>query len=154
MRDTYHQKKERASRQQNIQHVDRLHRLGSRRHRLDHPAKSTRCTMNLMYAMFEALKKTHAGQDSRQIHCFLSLLPGVSCCLSGEIKVVISSNFTSALDVLGDLADKNEWGFLRLDGGTASNQRQSLVDRFNRASPEKTFLFLLSAKAGGVGLNL
>lgn len=68
--------------------------------------------------------------------------------------MVISSNFTSALDVLGGLADANGWNFLRLDGGTASNQRQSLVDRFNRASAEKSFLFLLSAKAGGVGLNL
>lgn len=66
----------------------------------------------------------------------------------------MTSNFTSALDVLGHLAEGNGWGFLRLDGGTASNSRQSLVDRFNKAQADNVFLFLLSAKAGGVGLNL
>ncbi|CAM9648359.1 unnamed protein product, partial [Ectocarpus sp. 8 AP-2014] len=69
-------------------------------------------------------------------------------------KVVVASNFTSALDVLETLAERNAWGFLRLDGGTTTNARQNLVDRFNRASPEDLFLFLLSTKAGGVGLNL
>lgn len=69
-------------------------------------------------------------------------------------QMVVTSNFTSALDVLSGLADRNGWGYLRLDGGTASNERQSLVDRFNRAPPEKVFLFFLSARAGGVGLNL
>ncbi|CAB1102361.1 unnamed protein product [Ectocarpus sp. CCAP 1310/34] len=69
-------------------------------------------------------------------------------------KVVVASNFTSALDVLETLAERNSWGFLRLDGGTTTNERQNLVDRFNRASPEDLFLFFLSAKAGGVGLNL
>lgn len=69
-------------------------------------------------------------------------------------QVVVTSNFTSALDVLGKLAGRNGWGSLRLDGGTATNGRQSLVDRFNKARPEDVFLFFLSAKAGGVGLNL
>ncbi|CAM9590447.1 unnamed protein product [Ectocarpus sp. 6 AP-2014] len=69
-------------------------------------------------------------------------------------KVVVASNFTSALGVLETLAERNAWGFLRLDGGTTTNARQNLVDRFNRASPEDLFLFYLSAKAGGVGLNL
>ncbi|CAM9661196.1 unnamed protein product, partial [Hapterophycus canaliculatus] len=68
--------------------------------------------------------------------------------------VVVSSNFTSALDVLGGLAERNAWGFLRLDGGTPTNARQSMVDRFNKAPPRDLFLFFLSAKAGGVGLNL
>lgn len=68
--------------------------------------------------------------------------------------MVICSNFTSALDVLGRLAGRNGWDFLCLDGGTASDQRQSLVDRFNKALPDELFLFFLSAKAGGVGLNL
>ena len=69
-------------------------------------------------------------------------------------QVVITSNFTSALDVLGRLAERNAWSFLRLDGSTSSNTRQSLVDRFNKAPPEDLFLFFLSARAGGVGLNL
>lgn len=69
-------------------------------------------------------------------------------------QVVVASNFTSALDVLRKLAVRNGWGSLRLDGGTATDERQHLVDRFNRTRAEELFLFLLSAKAGGVGLNL
>lgn len=43
--------------------------------------------------------------------------------------------------------------FCRLDGHTPTGQRQRLVDSFN--SPySQNFLFLLSSKAGGVGLNL
>ncbi|CAM9426328.1 unnamed protein product, partial [Choristocarpus tenellus] len=73
---------------------------------------------------------------------------------SPDDKVVLSSNFTSTLNVLECMANRRGWGFLRLDGGTTTQLRQSLVDRFNRADPKDLFLFLLSAKAGGVGLNL
>lgn len=43
---------------------------------------------------------------------------------------------------------------MRLDGTTAQNERQSLVDSFNRCSVERGFVFLLSSKAGGCRLNL
>lgn len=42
---------------------------------------------------------------------------------------------------------------MRLDGSTPIDCRQAMVDRFNSKTDE-TFLFLLSTKAGGVGLNL
>jgi DNA repair and recombination protein RAD54B len=44
--------------------------------------------------------------------------------------------------------------FLRLDGSTPSSKRQELVDAFNRSPSSTTFAFLLSAKAGGMGINL
>ena len=46
--------------------------------------------------------------------------------------------------------------FLRLDGQTPVAKRQSLVDRFNSnwGGEEQETVFLLSSKAGGVGLNL
>ena len=68
-------------------------------------------------------------------------------------KVVIVSNFTTALDEI-DAAVGGRWGeSLRLDGRVPVELRQSLVNRFNRAD-DPSFLFLLSAKAGGVGINL
>lgn len=71
---------------------------------------------------------------------------------SPEDKVVIVSNYTSTLDIIqGQLGDSNS---LRLDGSTPVNKRSGLVDEFNRTSADKCFVFLLSAKAGGVGLNL
>ncbi|KAI4719947.1 hypothetical protein E4T48_03780 [Aureobasidium sp. EXF-10727] len=69
-------------------------------------------------------------------------------------KVVVVSNYTATLDMIGKMLTALEYSFLRLDGSTPANQRQGLVDKFNRTSANNCFVFLLSAKAGGVGLNL
>ena len=70
-------------------------------------------------------------------------------------KVVIVSNFTSALSLIESLVLKPRcFAFSRLDGSTDTQNRQALVDTFNRATPMNNFCFLLSSKAGGVGLNL
>lgn len=68
-------------------------------------------------------------------------------------RVVVVSNYTQTLDLLQDLFGHMGYTFCRLDGHTPTGQRQRLVDSFN--SPySQNFLFLLSSKAGGVGLNL
>ncbi|XP_077382369.1 DNA repair and recombination protein RAD54B isoform X2 [Festucalex cinctus] len=73
--------------------------------------------------------------------------------LSPSDRVVIVSNYTRTLDMLQKLCVHMTYTFCRLDGQTPTNQRQRLVDSFN--SPySPSFLFLLSSKAGGVGLNL
>lgn len=69
-------------------------------------------------------------------------------------KVVIVSHYTATLDILGNLVTSLGYNFLRLDGSTAQSKRQELVDRFNRTDANACFAFLLSAKSGGVGLNL
>ena len=71
-----------------------------------------------------------------------------------EEKVVLVSNYTSTMDVLANLMTSLSYKFLRLDGTTPTKKRQDLVDRFNRSPPTNSFVFLLSAKAGGTGLNL
>lgn len=69
-------------------------------------------------------------------------------------KIVVVSNYTSTLDVLESLCHSRRYEVLRLDGTTAQKNRQELVDQFNRGSQSSSFVFLLSSKAGGVGLNL
>ena len=69
-------------------------------------------------------------------------------------KVVLVSNYTSTMDILANLLSSLSYKYLRLDGTTPTKQRQELVDRFNRSPPSNSFVFLLSAKAGGLGLNL
>ena len=69
-------------------------------------------------------------------------------------KVVIVSNYTSTLDLLSTLLTSLAHPFLRLDGSTPSSKRQDLVDTFNRTPSSACFAFLLSAKAGGMGINL
>jgi len=68
-------------------------------------------------------------------------------------RVVLVSNYTQTLDLLQKLCENRSYEFLRLDGKTPTSKRQSLVDRFNDKYC-KIFVFLLSSKAGGVGLNL
>jgi SNF2 family DNA or RNA helicase len=70
-------------------------------------------------------------------------------------KVVIISNFTSALTVIEDsILRKKGLSFVRLDGSTDNKSRGAIVDTFNRGSVDNSFAFLLSSKAGGCGLNL
>ncbi|KAG9246250.1 SNF2 family N-terminal domain-containing protein [Calycina marina] len=69
-------------------------------------------------------------------------------------KIVVVSNYTSTLDILGQHLSTLDLPFLRLDGSTPAAKRQDLVDTFNRTSASKNFAFLLSAKSGGAGINL
>ncbi|KAJ8318575.1 hypothetical protein KUTeg_003666 [Tegillarca granosa] len=62
-------------------------------------------------------------------------------------KIVLVSNQTKTLDILQKFCEEKDYKYLRLDGQTPTNRRQELVNRFN-------IVFLLSSKAGGVGLNL
>lgn len=68
-------------------------------------------------------------------------------------RVVIVSNFTQTLELFTILCRERGYPYLRLDGSTTIKQRQKLVKRFNDPS-EDQFVFLLSSKAGGCGLNL
>ncbi|KAF2878100.1 P-loop containing nucleoside triphosphate hydrolase protein [Massariosphaeria phaeospora] len=68
-------------------------------------------------------------------------------------KIVLISNYTQTLDVFATLCRTRGYGCLRLDGTMNVSKRQKLVDKFNDPeAPE--FIFLLSSKAGGCGLNL
>lgn len=68
-------------------------------------------------------------------------------------KIVLISNYTQTLDLIEKMCRSSRYGCLRLDGTMNINKRQKLVDKFN--DPEgKEFIFLLSSKAGGCGINL
>ncbi|KAF9926011.1 DNA repair and recombination protein rad54b [Linnemannia zychae] len=68
-------------------------------------------------------------------------------------RVVLVSNFTQTLDILQDMCIQRQYKFARLDGSTPTQKRQELIDKFNSPTCQQ-FVFLLSAKSGGVGLNL
>lgn len=67
-------------------------------------------------------------------------------------KVVLVSNYTQTLDFLELVLLKLNIQYCRLDGSIPSKLRDKLVVEFNKCKSYK--VFLLSAKAGGVGLNL
>ena len=68
-------------------------------------------------------------------------------------KIVLISNYTSTLDLFERLCRSRQYSCLRLDGTMNVNKRQKLVDRFNDPEGDE-FVFLLSSKAGGCGINL
>ncbi|XP_019230341.1 PREDICTED: switch 2 isoform X2 [Nicotiana attenuata] len=67
-------------------------------------------------------------------------------------KILLFSYSVRMLDILEKFIIRKGYGFSRLDGSTPTGLRQSLVDDFN-SSPSKQ-VFLISTKAGGLGLNL
>ncbi|KAI9001004.1 SNF2 family N-terminal domain-containing protein [Trametes punicea] len=71
-----------------------------------------------------------------------------------EEKCIIVSHYTSTLNIIEAYCKKKSYTYHRLDGNTPVPKRQEYVNDFNRSSQAKRFLFLLSSKAGGVGLNL
>ncbi|CAD1479198.1 unnamed protein product, partial [Heterotrigona itama] len=68
-------------------------------------------------------------------------------------KLVLISYYTQTLDLLETVCNTEGLQFLRLDGTTTSNTRSKIIERFN-STTDNSKIFLLSAKAGGVGLNL
>jgi SNF2 family DNA or RNA helicase len=68
-------------------------------------------------------------------------------------KIIVFSQFTSSLDKLETLFKKLNYGYFRLDGSTTKMNRKKYIELFqDMDSPYN--IFLISLKAGGVGLNL
>jgi chromodomain-helicase-DNA-binding protein 4 len=68
-------------------------------------------------------------------------------------RVLIYSQFTRMLDILEDWIHEKKWGYERIDGKINGAERQVRIDRFNAPNSTK-FCFLLSTRAGGLGINL
>ncbi|ODV80341.1 uncharacterized protein CANTADRAFT_25950 [Suhomyces tanzawaensis NRRL Y-17324] len=68
-------------------------------------------------------------------------------------RVLIFSQMVRMLDILGDYLSIKGYKFQRLDGGIPSAQRRISIDHFN-APDSQDFVFLLSTRAGGLGINL
>ena len=71
----------------------------------------------------------------------------------GNERIVIVSNATQTLDLFGQLCRQRNYPCIRLDGSTSVTKRTRLVAQFNDQT-RREFVFLLSSKAGGCGLNL
>merc|ERR1719474_2619410 len=68
-------------------------------------------------------------------------------------RVLIFSQMTKMLDLLEDFLDGVGYKYERIDGGITGQARQEAIDRFNAPGAQQ-FVFLLSTRAGGLGINL
>ncbi|XP_012224295.1 SWI/SNF-related matrix-associated actin-dependent regulator of chromatin subfamily A containing DEAD/H box 1 homolog isoform X1 [Linepithema humile] len=67
-------------------------------------------------------------------------------------RVLIFSQFTMVLDILEEYLAIRGHTFLRLDGSTPVTERQTLINEYTQEP--NIFVFLLSTRAGGLGINL
>ncbi|XP_037388157.1 chromodomain-helicase-DNA-binding protein 5 isoform X4 [Pygocentrus nattereri] len=68
-------------------------------------------------------------------------------------RVLIFSQMTKMLDLLEDFLEFEGYKYERIDGGITGGLRQEAIDRFNAPGAQQ-FCFLLSTRAGGLGINL
>jgi SNF2 family DNA or RNA helicase len=67
-------------------------------------------------------------------------------------RALIFTQMTKMLDILEAFINLYGYTYMRLDGSTQPEERQTLMQRFN--TNPKIFLFILSTRSGGVGINL
>ncbi|KAF7258824.1 hypothetical protein EG68_03868 [Paragonimus skrjabini miyazakii] len=89
-------------------------------------------------------------QVSGKLVVLMKLLRGLR---SGGHRVLIYSRMTTMLDILEEALANEEYAYERIDGRVKGPVRQIIIDRFNSKLCE-AFIFLLSTRAGGEGINL
>ncbi|KAI1704447.1 bromodomain-containing protein [Ditylenchus destructor] len=68
-------------------------------------------------------------------------------------RVLIFCQMTQLMDIMEDYFRYKEWKYLRLDGSSSQEDRGQMLAKFN-APDSEFFIFMLSTRAGGLGLNL
>ncbi len=68
-------------------------------------------------------------------------------------RTCLFSQFTSMLDILEDYCSLRGWRYCRFDGSTPRAQRNHVINQFN-APGSQVFVFLMSTRSGGLGINL
>jgi DNA repair and recombination RAD54-like protein len=87
-------------------------------------------------------------EESGKLFVLYRMMQTMRAMKEGE-RIVVVSNYTSALDLIEKMCMQNGWPWLRLDGTTTGQKRTKLVSEFNDPY-SGAFAFLLSSKAGGI----
>lgn len=95
-----------------------------------------------------ALTNAEWTGESSKVKAFMELVTDI---VDGGHSVLVFSQFTSFLKIVGQALTDAHLPYLYLDGNLTVRQREQLVADFQKG---KRPIFLISLKAGGVGLNL
>jgi len=92
----------------------------------------------------------HLVENAGKMVLLDKLLPKLK---SRGSRVLIFSQMTRMIDILEDYCMYRGYGYCRIDGNTSGDDRESQIDDYNSEGSDK-FVFLLSTRAGGLGINL
>jgi SNF2 family DNA or RNA helicase len=92
--------------------------------------------------------KDYHVQSSKISTCIQLIEEGIE----NNHKILLFSQFTTVLKKLGTELKKHDVTFSYIDGATKAKDRLNLVEEFNNS--DTNHVFLISLKAGGIGLNL
>ncbi|XP_074133683.1 putative global transcription activator SNF2L1 isoform X2 [Sminthopsis crassicaudata] len=92
----------------------------------------------------------HIVNNSGKMLALDKLLPKLK---EQESRVLIFSQMTRLLDILEDYCMWRGYEYCRLDGQTPHEEREEAIEVFNAPNSTK-FIFMLSTRAGGLGINL
>lgn len=95
----------------------------------------------------QLIEKNWSGQSSK-VTALIELLQEV---IEGGNRALVFSQFTSFFDIVRKTLDEAGMEYLYIDGSVPVKKRTELVERFQKGECP---LFLISLKAGGLGLNL
>lgn len=70
----------------------------------------------------------------------------------GGHQVLVFSQMTETLNIMEDYLRFRQWRYCRIDGSVKLHDRQAQMDDFN--TDNEIFVFMLSTRAGGLGINL
>lgn len=98
------------------------------------------CDPSLLY-------ENYTGESAKLEAC----LELIEQAITGGHKLLLFSQFTSMLDIIGRRLSEAEIEYHRIDGGVSKEKRMQMVDSF---ANDEVPVFLISLKAGGTGLNL
>ena len=93
----------------------------------------------------ELMVKNYQGKNSK-LDVLINIIND-----SSDEKILVFSQFTKVLEVIGKRLNEENILYSYLDGKTSAKDRVKLVEEFNTNNNK---VFLISLKAGGTGLNL
>ena len=104
--------------------------------------------------LFEGVEKPNPPPNHLVIYSSkMRILDKLCTKLYGKSQVLVFSQMTKMLDILEDYCNEKRYQYCRIDGDTSLDARERMINEFTQKNSEK-FLFLLSTRAGGLGLNL
>ena len=104
--------------------------------------------------LFDGVEEAHPPENHLVIYSSkMRILDKLCAKLFGKSQILIFSQMTRMLDILKDYCNERGYKYCRIDGETSLEDREIMITEFTKPESDK-FIFLLSTRAGGLGLNL